>query len=444
MKKVLHIGFTILSILFLVSCYIPLGEQLTLNITDLGALYNDGQKHVIKIECSNPYASVYYRTDGTRPDSSYENKYYDNRYKLNNGQYACGVTVPSGSEIVAIAVMYGYRNSEYCYYSVNKSYIDDIEFYDHGTCVNNLDCKIIEITCSTDDVTFYYTENGSIPSDYNSFMYSPSRYLSVDGSYHNGVLIEKDTVLNVVGKKSGYYDSSAYYDVSYSADSVAAPVIIDHGTYSYDNSDNVIELRCDTPDAIIRYTTDGTTPYEDSKEYSYNKQTYRTIIGDYYEGILVAKGKTVTAIGQYNGFSDSVPVSSYINPYSKSVNLNSQWQTITDTPMDYDSSAYNAYESYSNHNIAGMVARMSIDICGYSSFHILVMSDAESSFDYVKVYDIDSTTSVKESTKGKQNEMISVDFNDISTEPHTITIDYVKDGNADKGRDRGYVFIPID
>ena len=81
MKKVLSIGFIILSILVLVSCYIPLGEQLTISIIDLGTLYDDTQKHVIKIECSNPYASIYYRTDGTRPDSSYESKYYDNLYR---------------------------------------------------------------------------------------------------------------------------------------------------------------------------------------------------------------------------------------------------------------------------------------------------------------------------------------------------------------------------
>ncbi len=442
MKKVLHIGFTILSMLILVSCYMPVGEQLTLEITDLGTLYNDEQKHVIRMECSNPYASVYYRTDGTRPDSSYESKYYDNLYRLSDGQYVYGVTVPSGSEIVAIAVMSGYRNSEYCSFSVDKSSIGDIRITDHGTYLNDSSYKIIEFTCPANDVMFYYTTDDSFPSDYNSRVYYPRLYLSYDNTYQYGVLVKKGAALSVTGKKAGYDDSYAYYYVSGSLSSVATPSIIDHGAYYSDNSYNVIEISCSTPGATIRYTTDGIMPYYYSKEYSNNKGKYKTFGGDYHDGILVSKGKTVKAIGLIDGYSDSDVESLYVNGYSKSINLNSQWRAITDSAIEYDSAMYTAYESYSNHNIGGEVARMSIAICGYSDFSFMVMSDAESAFDYVRVYDIDSVSSIHKITRGMQNEWIAVDFNNISLGSHTITIDYIKDGSTNNGRDRGFILIP--
>ena len=90
---------------------------------------------------------------------------------------------------------------------------------------------------------------------------------------------------------------------------------------------------------------------------------------------------------------------------------------------------------------------MYIDIDGYSEFSIYVRSDAESSYDYVTVSELDSTTQ-KMSTSGKQNSgtaisnYTKVTYTGIDGGKHRITIIYKKDSSQHSGTDRGYLIIP--
>lgn len=135
---------------------------------------------------------------------------------------------------------------------------------------------------------------------------------------------------------------------------------------------------------------------------------------------------------------------------SYTVNLNSQWR-LSETVPNPDSALYEGvYESNSNYKVSNGIAKMYIDIEGYTSFKFYIRSNAESSYDFVRVgtLDKDPSSSVYVSTSGKQNagtaigNYTEVVFNNLDGGSHRITIDYKKDGSIDSGTDRGYVLIP--
>jgi hypothetical protein len=130
-----------------------------------------------------------------------------------------------------------------------------------------------------------------------------------------------------------------------------------------------------------------------------------------------------------------------------SVVLNSQWRKSTSV-SNPDTSTYDGvYESYSNYNVNSKSAVMYIDIQGYSTFTIYIRSDAETTYDYVKVSELDST-SIKTSTSGSQSSSTSISaykavvYSNIPSGSHRITITYTKDSSVNNGSDRGYILIP--
>ena len=127
--------------------------------------------------------------------------------------------------------------------------------------------------------------------------------------------------------------------------------------------------------------------------------------------------------------------------------LNNTWRQSTSV-SNPDSSLYDGvYESYSNYNVDSGVATMYIDIEGYSEFSIYVRSNAESTYDYVTVSELDSTTA-KTTTSGNQSSgtaisnYTKVTYTGIDGGSHRITVTYRKDGSVNNGTDRGYLIIP--
>ena len=86
---------------------------------------------------------------------------------------------------------------------------------------------------------------------------------------------------------------------------------------------------------------------------------------------------------------------------------------------------------------------MFIDIEGYDTFTIYVASDSESGYDYVKVYELDSTSTIKDKYSGGATGYYeAVTFTNIGGGSHTIAICYSKDSSGHNGTDRGYLLIP--
>ena len=136
------------------------------------------------------------------------------------------------------------------------------------------------------------------------------------------------------------------------------------------------------------------------------------------------------------------------SPKSYKVNLNSEWRLSSSVSNPSSSTYDGVYESYSNYNINNSAAWMYIDITGYTEFSIYVRSNAEGTYDYVTVYNLDSTSSSKMNTSGKQNSgttigsYTKVTFTGIDGGSHRIAIKYSKDSSQNSGSDRGYVLIP--
>lgn len=407
-------------------------------IIDNGVYSNDSSKHIISIDSTTTGATIRYTTDGNSP-TSWSSIYYPGAcVDVNNNVYN-GILVESGKTVKAIAIKSGYTNSPVSSFVVPYT-VSTPEIIDRGIYSGDQSKHVISISCLTSGASIMYSTDGSTPGTGSNY-YSAYYYSTSSGSEYYGILVPCGSILKAIGTKSGYTNSIV---ASYSVPNIPVniPTILDRGTYYYDNSYSVVEISCVTPNTTIKYTLDGNEPNDFSN--SYNPYSYRTTSGEYYNGILVSKGNTVKAYAKRSGYMDSEIASMYITPLSRSytVNLNSQWRSLTDSSVTYDSSVYSAYESYSNYHVNSSTARMSITISGYSSFSIRVMSDAESSFDYVKVYNIDSTSSVKLSTSANQRVWQTVTFSGISFGSHTITIDFVKDGSQHSGRDRGFVLVP--
>lgn len=132
------------------------------------------------------------------------------------------------------------------------------------------------------------------------------------------------------------------------------------------------------------------------------------------------------------------------------VNLNDQWRLSEEIPNPYPEQFDGVYESFSNWNVNGGIADMSIEIENYTDFTIYIRSDAESGYDYVDIYELDKkyTGNVYATTQDTSNSGTDIGaykkitFTNIPLGKHTIYIRYKKDGSANSGTDRGYVLIP--
>lgn len=180
-----------------------------------------------------------------------------------------------------------------------------------------------------------------------------------------------------------------------------------------------------------------------------------------------------------NAMQIKVPSSLYTNWYratnwasyssrlrSLDVDLNNQWCGPEDMvhsgcPNPNDEQFYGVYESFSNtfdesEDIS--IAKMYIKIAGYTNFKFYIRSYAESMYDYVMVSQLDGDLNASDgieeggdiyaSTYGNTNSDVTLDgytlveFTNIPSGVHTITVGYRKDSSDSSGTDKGYVLIP--
>ena len=116
--------------------------------------------------------------------------------------------------------------------------------------------QTVSISCATSGATIRYTTDGSEPNT-NSEVYSNPIYLS------------SSTTLKAKAFKSGMNDSataSATYTIGSAVETVATPTFSPAGG-TYDSAQSVT-ISCATPNAIIRYTTDGSEPTSGATQYS--------------------------------------------------------------------------------------------------------------------------------------------------------------------------------
>lgn len=156
-----------------------------------------------------------------------------------------------------------------------------------------------------------------------------------------------------------------------------------------------------------------------------------------------------------NGIPNTWTVVTVIGGGNVNINLNGQW--AKNDSISPDTSLYDAYESVSNVGVNSSEATMYITINGLSSFRLYLRSNAESSYDYAMVSQLNAaingnteTTSsnVRADTKGNQQSGTSlssyliVDYDNIPSGDNVITVVYRKDSTQSSGTDKAYVLIP--
>ena len=131
------------------------------------------------------------------------------------------------------------------------------------------------------------------------------------------------------------------------------------------------------------------------------------------------------------------------------------WKKSTNV-SNPDASLYDGVYESTNQGVGSSCSMMYIDISDYDSFRFYVRSDAESTYDFVVVSNLDATltssttsgSAVKMTTSGKQSSGTSingytlVEFTGIGGGDHRITVMYTKDSTVNKGADKGYLLIP--
>ena len=198
------------------------------------------------------------------------------------------------------------------------------------------------------------------------------------------------------------------------------------------------------------------SPYANDPNYPFrayrmaiNGTTGRTFPASYYDR---AQGCSVRCIKEPPTLEPSDP-----EPSQKSYSIQlapSTYGWVKSTSVSNpDSSQYDGVYESTNGGVGNTKSIMYIDIKGYETFTIYVRSNAESSYDYVEVSNLDaditsSTSNIKATTKGNQqsgtalSSYTAVTYTNIGGGQRRIMVTYRKDVSVDSGDDKGYLLIP--
>ena len=202
---------------------------------------------IITITCSSVGATIYYTTDGTSPT-------------MNSNIYSGPISLAGDGTSVTIQAFAVLEDSQisnvsYGTFEIDYSRVSTPQFSPDADSYTS--DQSISITSDTQNVTIYYTTDGTSPTTNSNVYSAPITLTGQNGS----------TTLLALAVKDGMADSTlgrAVYSIVYPQ--VKTPTFsLPGGTYGNDQS---VEIETDTTGATIYYTTDGTTPTEASTLYS--------------------------------------------------------------------------------------------------------------------------------------------------------------------------------
>lgn len=203
--------------------------------------------NTVVVTCITTNAEIHYTTNGVDPT-------------LSDPSVASGGTIPVGN---------GMTNKLRAFRAdLSPSAVVSAVFtYQAGTPIFNppqgpiTNGTTVSITCVTPGAAIYYTLDGSTPTT-NSAIYT------------GPVTIDGGVTLSAFATAGGYLNSttrSVFYQLVQTATPVYSPPL---GPIVYGNS---ISISCATPNAVIYYTADGTTPTTNSAVYSTPQPVYSDV-----------------------------------------------------------------------------------------------------------------------------------------------------------------------
>jgi hypothetical protein len=194
----------------------------------------------VTLSCSDSEAVIHYTTDNTAPTVS-------------STTYTTPFTVSSTTTVRAIAVRSGYFNSSEAtartYTLITETCATPVISPTSQTFTTTLE---VSISCSTEGANIRYTTDNSEPTSTSDLYTSP-------------FTVSSNSVVRAKAFKTGYFDSSEATARTYSL--ICATPVISPTSGTYTGRQHV-SISCATSGATIHYTTDGTTPTEESTTYT--------------------------------------------------------------------------------------------------------------------------------------------------------------------------------
>ena len=189
----------------------------------------------IFLSCKTKGANIYYTTDGSIPTSA--SSLYHKGIKINKDTTIRAIAIKE-SDILNVSYTIAKEKPQAPTASPNGG------VYPEGT--------LIVLSCETPDSTIYYTTDGSTPTE-NSL------------EYIEPIILEENITLKAIAYKEGVKSNITSINFVATKDRPATPIITPNAGMVEVGTN--VSLSCFTQDAIIYYTTDGSTPTEDSYEY---------------------------------------------------------------------------------------------------------------------------------------------------------------------------------
>ena len=355
--------------------------------------------------------AIYYTLDGSDPSPE----------KGIGKLYTEPIVLHSFATVKAIAIKEGYAHS-----SVAKTNFDGIKALPPefllDSSVTYPSTQYVEIKSPTEDATILYTTNGSDPS-------------KVGKKYDGPIEVGKSMTIRAVSSKDGFIvsdEASETYEIVIPSHEVETPVV------------RSMHIEKSIVDGAVVFKTD-LNPSSENATYQW-----------YLDGDLVGTGSSYSPSPSVSSGShiveamvcvDGVSYSDYAVfncSFGYRVDLNNEWVKDTSYYNPDSSLLDGVYKSRSEYG----KNTMKVNVSCPGVFSIYVRSNAYDT-SYVKVYELDSTSSLKYSTSGKQNSskeldgytLVSFDVPDDG-EGHVITITYLKSDGHVWGEDCGFVLIP--
>ena len=221
----------------------------------------------VTLQCSTESAIIYYEIaygDDTPADPTTESSVFDSENPFR---------ITRRTTIKAFAVSRGMESAVATFtYDVSTKLATPTPSVDTGTTVPSG----TRITLEADSgATIYYTLDGSDPKDPDNTKVLVGSSVVLSGEAGNMV------VLRTYASRTGYSDSEVG-TYSYNISSYDGGIYADVESGSTVRNGDVIHLNTDVSDAVIYYTTDGSTPTENSAS-----GNAVTITGDPGENVIV-------------------------------------------------------------------------------------------------------------------------------------------------------------
>lgn len=220
----------------------------------------------VSLSCATESSVIYYTLDGSEPNDSLSLIYSEE------------FVLEETTTVKARAYSQDYDPSDVAtaeYVICLDKVATPVFVLPPGTYNNEIS---VTFSCATEDAVLYYTLDGSEPNDSTSL------------EYVSNILLNETTTVKVRAYKDGLMPSEiAVGEYVISMEKVETPTFsINGGEYE---EPQYVELYCDTPDAVIHYTTNGSDPNQ--------------LCTKYTEPIYVPTSRTIKARAYKRGFVES-------------------------------------------------------------------------------------------------------------------------------------------